>query len=44
MLDLLARRWRLAPWEIERALADPLVQLWVRRGFIFMSVEAVEEK
>lgn len=43
-LDLLAQRWHVAPFEIERALADPLVQLWVRRGLIFMSLEAVEVK
>jgi hypothetical protein len=43
-LELLAQRWHVPPYEIDAALADPLVQLWVRRGFIFMSLEAVEEK
>lgn len=44
MMDKLAQRWHVAPYEIEGALADPLVQLWVRRGFIFMGLEAVEVK
>lgn len=43
-LELLAQRWHVAPYEIDAALADPLVQEWVRRGFIFMSLEAVEVK
>ena len=43
-LDQLAQRWHVAPYQIEAALADPLVQLWVRRGLIFMNLEAVEVK
>lgn len=43
-LERLAQRWGVAPYEIERALDDPLVQKWVRRALIFMSLEAVEVK
>lgn len=41
-LELLARRWNTSPYEIEERLDDPLVQTWVRRGLIFMQLEAVE--
>ncbi len=43
-LELLARRWNVAPYELEAALDDPLVQRWVQRGLVFMSLEAVEVK
>ena len=33
-LDALARRWGIAPWELERA---PLA--WVTRGLTFMRLE-----
>ncbi len=41
---MLARRWNVTPYELEAALNDPLVQTWVQRGLIFMSLEAVEVK
>lgn len=43
-LELLARRWGITPYELEAALDDHLVQKWVQRGLIFMSLEAVEVK
>lgn len=43
-LELLARRWNVPPYELEAALNDPLVQRWVQRGLVFMSLEAVEVK
>lgn len=40
--EALARRWHTSPYAIERELDDPLTQLWVQRGLIFMGLEAVE--
>ncbi len=35
VLDALARRWGIAPWELERAPTA-----WVHRGLVFMELEA----
>lgn len=40
--EALAKRWHTTPYAIERELDDPIVQTWVRRGMIFLNLEAVE--
>lgn len=40
--EQLAMEWHKAPYEIERELADPLVQGWVIRGMLFRRLAAVE--
>jgi hypothetical protein len=35
VLDALARRWGIPPWELERAPSA-----WVHRGLVFMKLEA----
>lgn len=42
--EQLAVRWSIAPHLLEQAMADPDVARWVRRGLIFMHLEAVEVK
>lgn len=42
LFERLARRWGVAPYELERELDDPAVQLWLYRGLLFMKLEAVE--
>lgn len=41
-IELLARRWGITPYDLERAMDDPIVQKHVARSLQFMALEAVE--